>query len=94
MVHPTRVEPREGQRVFLQYDDGTAGEVDLSHLAGRGVFQAWKTPGYFQKVHITLHGSIAWDEDLELCPQALYIQLTGKSPEEVMTGLHSLAENA
>ena len=94
MVQPTRIEPREGYRVFLQYDDGTAGEVDLSHLAGRGVFQAWEAPGHFQRVHITPHGSIAWDENLELCPQALYIQLTGKPPEEVMTGLHSLAEHA
>ena len=94
MVHPTRAEPREGYRVFLQYDDGAAGEMDLSHLAGRGVFQAWDTLRYFQRVHITPHGSIAWDEDLELCPQALYIQLTGKPPEEVMTGLHSPVENA
>ena len=75
MIQPVRVEPRPGYRVWIEFSDGVAGEVDLSGLAGRGVFQAWNTPGYFEKVYITPHRAIAWDDDTELCADALYLKL-------------------
>ena len=79
MIRPIEVEAREGYRIWLRYSDGTAGEVDLSDIAGRGVFEAWNAPGYFDLVHITPHRSIAWNDDIELCPDALYMEITGKS---------------
>ena len=94
MIQPIRVEPRPRYRVWIEFSDGAAGEVDLSGLAGRGVFQAWKTPGYFEKVHITPHRAIAWDDDIELCADALYLNLTGKPLEDVMPGARFLAQNA
>ena len=78
-IRPTAVEPREGYRIWLRYSDGTAGEVDLSHLAGSGVFTAWNDRARFAAVHITDYDAIAWDNELELCPDALYMQLTEKS---------------
>ena len=83
MIRPTEVEAPSEYRIWLRYSDGAAGEVDLSHLAGRGVFAAWNEPGYFKKVHIAPHRAIAWDDDLELCPDALYMELTGKSFDEL-----------
>ncbi|MCY4629774.1 MAG: DUF2442 domain-containing protein [bacterium] len=83
MVRPTRVEPRDGYRIWLRYSDGTAGELDLSYLAGRGVFKVWNETGRFETVHIGPAGSIAWDEDVELCPDALYMRLTGRSLAEL-----------
>ena len=94
MIRPTAVEPRGEYRIRLRYSDGTEGEVDLSRLAGRGVFVAWNEPGCFEKVHVAPHGAIAWDDEIELCPDALYLQLTGKSVAEVMTGVQMLVENA
>ncbi len=94
MIRPTEVEPRNGYRIWLRYSDGSAGEIDLSHLAGRGVFEAWKNRAFFETVHIAPPGAIAWGEDLELCPDALYMQLTGKSVEEVMPGARSLLADA
>lgn len=79
MIQPTEVEAREGYRIWLRYQDGTAGEIDLSHLAGKGVFKVWDEPGYFAKVHITPHRTIAWDDDIDLCADDLYMELTGKS---------------
>ena len=87
MIRPVEVEPRRGYRIWLRYSDGAAGEVDLSHLAGRGVFAAWNDPSCFETVHIKATGGIAWGEDVELCPDALYMQLTGKSVAEVMPGM-------
>ena len=86
-IRPTEVQTRVGYRIWLRYADGVAGEIDLSHLAGMGVFKIWDESGYFEKVHITSHRAIAWDDDIELCADALYMQLTGKSAEEVMPGV-------
>ena len=94
MIRPTEVEPREGYRLWLRYSDGVAGEIDLSYLAGRGVFKAWNIPGGFETVRIAPAGGIAWGEDVELCPDALYMQLTGKSVAEVMPSVRLLIENA
>ncbi len=94
MTRPTEVEPRDGYRIWIRYSDGAAGVVDLSHLVGRGVFEAWKNRAFFQGVHLTANGAVAWDEDIELCPDALYMRLTHKSVEEVMPGLRTLEANA
>ena len=84
MIQPIEVEPREEHRIWLRYSDGTAGELDLSYLAGRGVFKVWEESARFETVHIGPAGSIAWGEDVELCPDALYMRLTGKSPSELL----------
>ena len=94
MARPTKVEPRDGYRIWIRYSDGAAGVVDLSHLAGRGVFKAWKNRTFFCSVHLTANGAVAWDEDVELCPDALYIRLTNKAVEEVMPGTRALEANA
>ena len=84
MIRPIKVEPRPGYRIWLEYSDGVSGEVDLSDIAGKGVFKAWDEPGYFEKVHITPYRAVAWDENLDLCPDALYMELTGKTFEELL----------
>lgn len=83
-IRPVAVEPREGLRIWLRYSDGAEGEVDLSHLAGKGVFKAWDDLAFFKAVRLTEYDSIAWGEDLDLCPDALYLELTGKSLAELM----------
>ena len=83
-IRPVKVNALDGYRIWLSYSDGTVGEVDLSHLAGRGVFRHWENPADFKEPMVTPHGSIAWERDVELCPDALYMQITGKSVEELM----------
>ena len=89
MVEPTRVEARPGYRLYLEYDDGEKGEVDVSSLAGRGVFSLWNDPAAFRAVRITEHRAIAWSDTVELCADALYLQLTGKPASELFAGLAS-----
>ena len=84
MIDPIAVEAREGFRIWLRYSDGEEGEVDLSDLAGGGVFSARDDRACFKSVHVTEYGAIAWSEELELCPDALYMRLTGKSVGAVM----------
>ncbi len=94
MIRPIEVEARDGFRIWLRYSDGASGEVDLSHLAGRGVFAAWNEPGYFDKVHIARHRAITWGDELELCPDAMYMRLTGKSFDEMPVDVEVPANDA
>ena len=88
-IFPTEVAAGKGYCIRLRYSDGVAGEVDLSGLAGRGVFAAWGDRAVFESVRLNDHGAIVWDDGLELCPDALYLQLTGKTPTAVMPGLQA-----
>ena len=37
-------------RVWIRFDDGLEGEVDLSELIGKGVFEAWNSIDFFNAV--------------------------------------------
>jgi hypothetical protein len=76
-----------GFRIWLRYDDGTEGTVDLSELAGRGVFRAWSDPVFFSAVRLGPHGAIEWGSVIDRCPDAMYMRLTGKSPDEVFPAI-------
>ena len=74
-------------RVFLRFDDGTAGAVDLGRLAGRGVFDAWLQEGVFEQLSVSPVGALQWPGDLDLCPDSLYLHLTGKPIDEIFPAL-------
>ena len=95
IVRPTDVEPRDSYRIWLHYSDGVSGEIDLSHLVGQGVFEAWNDRAFFETVYINpVGGVITWNEDIDLCPDALYMELTGKSFEELTPGIEVLTADA
>jgi hypothetical protein len=73
------VKPLSGFKLYVKYKDGIEGTADLSDIAGKGVFSFWNTPGTFEKVYIDLiSGAIAWNEQLDVCPDAIYEEITGK----------------
>ena len=79
MSRIVKVEPRDKYCLFLCFEDGTEGVVDLSHLVSKGVFQIWEKPGCFDRVEIGPDGDLIWDDQVDMCPDALYLKLTGKS---------------
>ena len=81
-------------RLWVRYDDGAEGEVDLSHLAGRGVFAAWDDYKVFESVHISSSGAPSWNDDIDICPDALYLQVTGKTAEQVFPKLKTTSIDA
>ena len=91
-IRPVDVKPLDAYRIWLRCSDGSAGVVDLSDLVGRGVFATWNDLQFFKEVRLGQAGVVAWGEDIELCPDALYMQLTGKPLEEVIPGLASQAD--
>jgi hypothetical protein len=86
--------PRPRFRLFLRFDDGASGEVDLSDLAGKGVFAALTEPAVFDQVQVTEAGAAEWPGEIDLCPDSLYIRLTGKSPAEVLPALERISAHA
>ncbi|NKB68163.1 MAG: DUF2442 domain-containing protein [Candidatus Latescibacteria bacterium] len=76
MPRPVAAQARPIFRIYLRYDDGVEGEIDLSDLAGRGVFKAWEDAGVFDSVQIKPYRALAWDGDIELCADELYMHLT------------------
>lgn len=76
-----------GYRMELTFDDGVSGIVDLSYLAGKGVFSLWRDRRAFESVRIGSSGELAWGDKIDLCPDSLYLKVTGKKPEEVFPGL-------
>jgi hypothetical protein len=87
MFKPVEVKPLADYKIWIRYADGVEGEVDLSYLAGRGVFSSWRDYTAFQRVHLGPSGEIAWSDEVELCPDSIYLRLTGKTPEEVLPNL-------
>lgn len=81
------VKPLSDFRLFLKFNDGVAGIVDLSSIAGRGVFASWLNAGFFDKVRITDVGALEWPGELDLCPDSLYLQLTGKKAEDLFPSI-------
>jgi len=70
-------------KIWLKYLDGTEGIIDLSDLVGRGVFSEWNDYEKFKNVKIGSSGELIWQDELDLCPDSLYIKLTGKTAEEL-----------
>ena len=77
-------------RLYVRFSDGAEGEVDLSALAGQGVFVAWNDPAFFKRVQISSSGrSLEWDERIDLSADSLYLNLTGKTVQELFPKLES-----
>jgi hypothetical protein len=74
-------------RLELQFDDGVSGMVDLSENVGKGVFVLWCDPLAFERVRIGSSGELVWDDQIDLCPDALYLKVTGKKPEDIFPAL-------
>lgn len=92
MVKPLSVVVLPKYKLRVEYDDGVTGKVDLSHLVGKGVFAAWNDPVAFETVMIGDHGELTWGDDIEICSDAIYLEITGKSVDELFPGRKASAD--
>jgi hypothetical protein len=81
------VRPLGGYRNRVRFSDGTQGEIDLGDFAGRGVFSAWADRDVFTPVRVDKTGGIEWPGEIDMCPDALYLRLSGKTAEDIFPGL-------
>jgi hypothetical protein len=73
------VEPRDNYSVFVRFEDGLEGIIELRpHLSFQGVFAPLRDPSYFRQVRVDPElGTIVWPNGADLDPDVLYSQLSG-----------------
>ena len=71
--------PLEGHCVYLRFEDGVEGVVDLGQqLRFEGVFEPLKDRDYFLQVRVDPEaGTITWPNGADLDPDVLYSRVTG-----------------
>ena len=78
---------REPYRIWVRFDDGAAGVVDLSDSAALGgIFSQWSDEDYWRSAHIASgSGAVAWgdDSEVDVCPLSLYLDVTGQTFEDL-----------
>lgn len=88
MIHDVISAKHRGDyRIEVVFDDGQRGVVDLSGYAARGgVFARFLDMAFFLDFHINEElGVLAWGDDLDIAPETLYAQATGRPLPEWMT---------
>ena len=40
-------------------------------------------PAFFESVRINSYDEVAWGNEIDMCPDSLYLQLTGKPVEDI-----------
>jgi len=58
--------------VWVKFEDGSAGEIDLASELWGPVFEPLKEPGFFRQVAVADYGTIAWPNGADLAPEFLY----------------------
>ena len=89
-----KVSALQDYKLKLAFTDGKKGTVDVSHLAGKGVFSLWDNYAKFENVKIGTSGKLLWGDLIDLCPDSLYLQITNQKPEELFPALKQKVEYA
>ncbi|OGT89373.1 MAG: hypothetical protein A2286_12505 [Gammaproteobacteria bacterium RIFOXYA12_FULL_61_12] len=72
ILHTTEVTPLPGHRLFLRFNDGTAGEVDLSGELDGEIFEPLRAPALFNTAHQhPVMKTVAWANGADLAPEFL-----------------------
>lgn len=74
------VRPLDGYRLFLRFEDGAAGEIDLAEIVRfEGVFAPLKERETFEQVRVNPEvGAVCWPNGADLDPDVLYAHITGR----------------
>ena len=85
--HVVELGVREPYRIWVRFDDGAAGVVDLSHSAALGgIFSRWSDEDFWRSAHIVADsGAVAWGDgsEVDVCPLSLYLDVTGQTFEDL-----------
>jgi hypothetical protein len=75
-----QVQPLDGYRLRLRFEDGVEGSVDVAELIRfTGIFAPLRDHGYFLQVRVNPDlGTIYWPNGADLDPDVLYALVTGE----------------
>lgn len=74
------VRPLNDHRLFVRFEDGAEGEIDVSALVTfSGVFAPLRDKAVFDRVRVNRElGSIEWECGADLDPDVVYSVITGQ----------------
>ena len=91
----SKVKTLPDYRLDLEFDDGVRGIVDVSRKRRqRCLCPVGAIPFVFEQVSIGSSGELVWGERIDLCPDALYLKVTGKKPEDLFPALRNQSIHA
>lgn len=72
ILHATAVKPLPGYRLLLRFNNGAAGEVDLSAEMEGEVFEALRDPALFATAALhPVMQTVAWANSVDMAPEFL-----------------------
>jgi hypothetical protein len=66
-------------KLKVEFEDGVEGIIDLKKWKGKGVFQYWLNEDNFKTFRITADKKCEWNKEIDMDPDAFYLQLIGKT---------------
>jgi hypothetical protein len=72
--------PKTDYCLFVRFKDGLEGLVRLHEEQLTGVLAALREQRFFEQVFID-QGAVAWPGDIDLAPDAMYAEVSGKKKE-------------
>lgn len=80
------VRPLDGLRLWLRFQDGSEGTVDLEgRVRFVGVLRHLKDPELFRQVHVNPDlGTVEWPGSIDLDPDVLYAWAHGTTAEALL----------
>lgn len=71
------VKPEPHYRLFVRFQDGVAGHVQLRPEELTGVLAPLRDEQFFAQAFIDC-GAVAWPGEIDLAPDAMYAQIVGR----------------
>jgi hypothetical protein len=82
ILHTTEVKPLPGYRLFLCFNNGESGEVDLSDELDGEVFEPLRDPDVFATAYQhPLMRTVAWANGADLAPEFLLDLMRNKGQQ-------------
>jgi len=69
-----KVKALNNYNLLLKFDNGEIKIFDVKPLLDKPVFQPLKNKNLFKKVHVVYDYTIGWNDDIDMCPDSLYMQ--------------------
>ena len=68
-----KVEARNGFKLYVEFDDGSRGEVDISRRLFGPMLEPLNDPDFFARVTLDAFGAPCWPNGADWAPDALYL---------------------
>jgi len=75
----TRAIPLPKYRLWIEFDDGVSGTIDLAEELTDEVFEPLRDEAIFRQVAVDEYGAVCWPDGPDLAPDAIYDEITNRS---------------